>query len=117
MKVNSIQIDSYSKNTAGNAVSKNYSILVNGEKYIVNSDANNSVAQNVALKDTSFSGKTTDLAAKKGYAVLINGEKYIVGASKNVINKTGNAKFVVFEVFKKIIPHSNKADKSLNVIA
>ena len=116
MKINTIQIETYSPNAVNNTASKSYSILVNGEKYTVNTATSNNIAQNASLKDTTFSGNTTALAAKKGYAVLINGERYVVGASKNVINKTSNARQAIFDTFKKIAGRTKSSEK-LNVIA
>ena len=111
MKINPIQIDTYSQNTTGNVVSNGYSILVDGEKYTVGNQQTISTP-----KDASFSGHTANMAAKKGYAVLINGEKYVVGASKNMMAKTGNAKKAVFDIFKKLMP-AQKTNNNLNIIA
>lgn len=113
MKVNAIQIDTYAQNAVTNSASKDYSVLVNGEKFVVGSTH----AQNFGSKDAVFNGVANNAATKKGYAVLINGEKYIVGVGKDAIAKTNNAKQVLFDAFKHLPIMPKKADKSLNVIA
>ena len=117
MNVNTIQLDKYVQNTANKAVNKSYSILVNGEKFVVGNNPQHAQTQNSALKETTFAGNSANIAAKKGYTVLINGEKYIVGASKNVIKKSNNATHAIFAMFKKILPTKNSHNKSINVIA
>lgn len=116
MNVNAIQLDKYAQNTANKAVSKGYSILVNGEKYTVGSAVQNTPAQNQSIKDTTFAGHNANVA-KKGYTVLINGERYVVGASKNVIKKSSNATHAIFDMFKKIALPKKNPDKALNVFA
>lgn len=117
MKVNAIQNDVYSQKAAGNTASKTYSILVDGEKYLIDS-IKNSPVQNQTVKDfATFGANTASVAAKKGYTVIINGEKYIVGASKEVLAKTSNAKDAIFNMFKKITPQYKNSNKSINIIA
>lgn len=113
MKINAIQLDTYSQNAVSNTASKDYSVLVNGEKYTVGS-ANHS--QNFGSKDAIFNGNTAGVAAKKGYTVLINGEKYVVGASKTALAKTG-AKDVILDVFRKLHIPVKKESKHLDVVA
>lgn len=116
MNVNAIQFERYVHNTANNAVNKGYSILVNGEKYIVGNASQHVNSQNPTLKETTFAGNTANMAAKKGYTVLINGEKYVVGAGKNVIKKSSNATHAIFEKIMKM-SSSRNSKKTLNVIA
>ena len=117
MKVNAIQIDTYSQKAVGDTASRSYSILVDGEKYIVDAVKNTQI-QNQNSKDiAAFGANTATVAAKKGYTVIINGEKYIVGAGKEVLEKTNNAKNAIFSVFKKITPHRKNTNKPFNVVA
>lgn len=117
MKVNPIQIDTYTQKAAGNAASKHYSILVDGERYIIDSVKNNAI-QNSTNKDiATFCANTATLAAKKGYTVIINGEKYIVGATKESIAKTANAKDAIFSMFKKLTLQQKNTNKNFNAIA
>ncbi len=113
MKINAIQLDTYSQNAVSNTAQKDYSVLVNGEKFTV-SGTNHS--QNFGSKDAIFNGNTAGVAAKKGYTVLINGEKYVVGASKNALIKTG-AKDVILDVFRKLHIPVKATSKNLDVIA
>ena len=117
MKVNAIQIDTYSQKAAGNAVANGYSILVDGEKYIIDAIKSTPI-QNQNTKDVAtFGANTATVTAKKGYTVLINGEKYIVGAGKDVLAKTNSAKNAIFSLFKKITPEHKNTNKSFNVVA
>ena len=115
MKVNTIQIDTYSQKAANNAAAKTYSVLINGEKYVIDA-YKNTVIQNSTAKDAVFGANSAALASKKGYSVLINGEKYIVGVGKGALAKTSGAKKAVFDIFKKL-SGSNKANNSLNLLA
>ena len=122
MKVNSIQIETYSPNAVNNTASKDYSILVNGEKFVVGANH----AQKFGSKDAAFNGVTNNAATKKGYAVLINGERYVVGVSKNAVVKTikGGRQALtpgvtqrLLDVFKKLPLAHKTTNNSLNIVA
>ena len=113
VKVNSIQIETYSPNAVNNAASKDYSILVNGEKFVVGANH----AQKFGSKDAAFNGVTNNAATKKGYAVLINGERYVVGVSKNAVVKTSNVTQRLLDVFKKLPLAHKTTNNSLNIVA